>query len=171
MWYYIFVFQIYRWEQRLPFYVRQTCSKRNSNIAVQLWLLEQYTTHHINTRTYIHTHVYIHTYTHNHTHTLIHPYTHIYVYTYTYIHTYTHTHTHTHIRTHTHNHTHSYTHTHTHTSKCNMYHLITSLTLSKYFETSPMFSLLMTGMLGSPSTPMDLQHPLTIEPGTSYQQG
>ena len=30
-----------------------------------------------------------------------------------------------------------------------------------------MLSLLMTGMLGSPSTPTDRQQPFTIDPGTS----
>jgi hypothetical protein len=40
-------------------------------------------------------------------------------------------------------------------------------TLSMYLDTSPMFSLLMRGMLGRPSTPMDRQHPLMMDPGTS----
>ena len=30
-----------------------------------------------------------------------------------------------------------------------------------------MLSLLISGMFGSPSTPTDLQHPFTIDPGTS----
>ena len=30
-----------------------------------------------------------------------------------------------------------------------------------------MLSLLISGMLGSPSTPTDRQHPFTIDPGTS----
>ena len=42
------------------------------------------------------------------------------------------------------------------------------LTLSKYLDISPMLRLLMTGMLGNPSTPTDRQHPFTIDPGTSY---
>jgi len=89
--------------------------RSNSNLAVSLLRILDYTIRHTHTHTFTHTF----THTHSHTHIHIHTHTHAFTHTHTFTHTnaFTHTHSHTHIftRTHTFTHTHTLTHIHIHT--------------------------------------------------------